>query len=67
MMQIVHFTCDRCYRTDIEDDALGWKQTKDGRDLCPACQFPFPSMPEVSFDAQALAQTVGTDRENHTP
>lgn len=36
-MQIVHFICDRCHREDLEDDAIDWSQTQDGRDLCPVC------------------------------
>lgn len=58
-MQIVHFTCDRCYRTDIEDDANDWIQTKDGRDLCPSCQFPFPKIPDQSFDQRMLDELRG--------
>ncbi|AUG28763.1 hypothetical protein CXR34_04270 [Microbacterium hominis] len=48
-MQIVHFICDRCHRHEIEDDVLDWTQTKDGRDLCPGCVFPFPRIPERSM------------------
>ena len=40
-MQIVRLICDRCYREEQEDDATGWVVTKNGRDLCPSCQFPF--------------------------
>jgi hypothetical protein len=40
-MKIMRLICDRCHREEIEDDADGWQETADGRDLCRACQFPF--------------------------
>lgn len=59
-MQIVHFICDRCHRHVIEDDALDWTETKDGRDLCPWCVFPFPRPPEdVSLDAEIVRRMQG--------